>query len=307
MNTEQNSFNPGDVKPLEVGFIQDNEHVQDEQLDESTPATVPDKPEQNQVAPVEPQTPDTTPVQALPQESEVYKNLQAAFTKASQKNSELQGRLEQMEARLANLSTTQQPAASTTPAHNFDELDKTADEFEELKPIADNMKRMQDQLDNQKAELDDTKTVIVKSDAQRNQEEHERNVMIAHPDARTIMNTIDFQGWLQRQPAYMQGLLNPGPSGGSTAEIIDLFTAYKAASGQPVIPVPPQKTPEELALEAARLAGAPTQTSPAPTFTTDSNNKRIYTNAEIGAMSFKEYASLADDIDLAAVEGRVLP
>lgn len=299
--TTETSFNPGDVEPAKVGFIQEK-HVQEEQLDDSTPATVPDKPEQNQVAPVAPQTPDTTPVQALPQDSEVYKNLQAAFTKTSQVNSNLRGRLEQMEARLASLSTTQQPAA-TAPQANLGEIDKVAEEFEELKPIADEMKRMRGELNSQKTAIDTQATNTVKTEKQRNQDEHERNVMLVHPDAKNIMGTVDFQGWLQRQPSYMQGLLNPGPSGGSTAEIIDLFTAYKKAATPSQ--QPPQLTPEQQALEAARLAGAPVQKGPAPTLNTTDSNKRIYTNDEIGKMSFKEYAALSDDIDLAMAEGRV--
>ena len=295
--TTEHSFNPGDIEPAKVGLIQEQANVQDEQLDESTPATVSDKPNEQDAN----LTPVTQPVQALPQESDVYKNLQAAFTRTSQENSELRARLEQMDARLANLSTTQQHAAPAESQANFDDLDKSAGEFEELSPMTEHIKRMQGQIDSQKTAIDNQTATNVKSEQERNQERHEQIIITAHPDAQNIMATIDFQGWLQRQPSYMQGLLQTG----STTQIIDLFTAYKSAAGKQQSPVV-ELTPEEKQLEAARLAGAPVQKEPAPILTTDSTNQRIYTAKEIDDMDFKTYAALADDIDKAAAEGRVI-
>ena len=297
--TTEHSFNPGDIEPAKVGLIQEQANVQDEQLDESTPATVSDKPNEQDAN----LTPVTQPVQALPQESDVYKNLQAAFTRTSQENSELRARLEQMDARLANLSTTQQHAAPAESQANFDDLDKSAGEFEELSPMTEHIKRMQGQIDSQKTAIDNQNATNAKSEKERNQEKHEQAVLLVHPDAQSIMTTIDFQGWLQRQPSYMQGLLQTGPSGGSTNQIIDLFTAYKSAANRPPVV---ELTPEEKQLEAARLAGAPVQKEPAPILTTDSTNQRIYTAKEIDDMDFKTYAALADDIDKAAAEGRVI-
>lgn len=295
--TTEHSFNPGDIEPAKVGLIQEQANVQDEQLDESTPATVSDKPNEQDAN----LTPVTQPVQALPQESDVYKNLQAAFTRTSQENSELRARLEQMDARLANLSTTQQHAAPAESQANFDDLDKSAGEFEELSPMTEHIKRMQGQIDSQKTAIDNQTATNAKSEKERNQEIHEQRIITVHPDAQNIMATIDFQGWLQRQPSYMQGLLQTG----SATQIIDLFTAYKNAANKQQSSVV-ELTPEEKQLEAARLAGAPVQKEPAPILTTDSKNQRIYTAKEIDDMDFKTYAALADDIDKAAAEGRVI-
>jgi len=297
---EEQVFNPGDVEPAKVNLIPIENNVNQEQLDTDTPATVEDKPAVAVVQPVAPAEPmqqqasNTQPVQALPQDSDVYKNLQAIFTKTSQENIELKNRLAQFEAELTQLQSTnqQQPAENV----DFGDLDKVAEDFEELKPIASRMKEMQIEQNAQRAKLDAQSNNMRLTAEQQAQMAHENAIAQVHSDSSQIAQSVDFQGWMTRQPSYMQQLLRTGNS----QEIIDLLTSYKSQREQ-TIPPPSQ---QQQAIDAARLAGAPTQQGPAPLLTTDSN-KRHYTNAEIDAMSYSEYAACADDIEKAMEEGRV--
>jgi len=296
MSTKQ-SFNPAEVEPAMVNFIQDS-NVNQEQLDQkSTPAEQADKPT-NQVAP-DAQTPAQQPVQATPQDSEVYKNLQAHFTKVSQDNSELRNEVMQLRRELAQRQQ-QQPTipAQQQDTTNLDEVNKVADDFEELKPIASSMKTMQGQIDAQNAKIA-AQQENLNNNAQYTAEQTRFDTIArTHADCIAITNSVDFAGWLARQPAYMQSLMPNGPA----KEVIDLITAYKSSTQTQDQPVKDQQQQDQL--EAARLASVPDTNSPAPKLTPDSS-KRIYSNAEIGAMSYKQYAALADDIELAMTEGRI--
>ena len=121
-----------------------------------------------------------------------------------------------------------------------------------------------------------------------------------HSDAINLTNSVDFLGWLSRQPAYMQSLMPNGPA----KEIVDLISAYKNSKNVNGDIPPAALDQQQQNLETARLASVPDITSPAPKLTPNPS-KRIYSNAEIGAMSYQEYAALAEDIDLAIKEDRV--
>lgn len=299
MNTET-SFNPADVEPAKVNFLQDQQDVNKEQLDQSTQVAGTDKPEidtaSQQAAPNAQQQ-----VQATPQDSEVYKNLQAHFTKVSQDNSELRNEVMQLRREL----TAAQQQRTTIPAPaaaqpNLEELDKTAEDFEELKPFVSTMKTMQGQINAQQATIKSQQEDYNNNTAANTEQERMSAITQVHADAIPLTNSVDFQGWLARQPSYMQSLMPNGPA----AAIIDLVTAYKNSKGGKQTSPHQQPNQQQQQLDTARLASAPDINSPAPKLTTDSG-KRIYSNDEIGAMSYKEYAALADDIELAMTEGRI--
>lgn len=285
--TTETSFNPGDVEPAKVNLIEEP-NVQDEHLDESTPALGTDT-QPGQAAP-EP----NQPVHAEPKDSdERYRNLQAAYTKVTQENGELRNRLDQIETRLAQPTPQQQfvqPAPATPAAP--DPLDTVTDEFPELEPIASRMKNMQTRMDAQEATQTAQQKSMDTSDQQTAQAAHEQRILNNHADAFRLMNSVDFQGWLARQPSYMQRLMQKGNS----REISDLFTAYKATTGN---------TQEQQKLDEARIAGAP-ELSGAPILNTNDSNKRMWTNAEIGALTDAEYIKLEVELDLAAREGRII-
>ncbi len=285
--TTETSFNPDEVEPAMVNFIKDDNNVNEEQLDTDTLDDAKDKQEADQQ-----NAPKAEQVQASPQDSEVYKNLQAHFTKVSQENSELRNENVQLKRELTEKSTIPEPVKPV----GFEEVDKIAEDFEELKPIASSMKNMQQQLAAQQAAMTQQQQNIDSNNQQNAEQVRIDTITRAHSDAIALTNSFDFQGWLARQPSYMQTLMPMGPA----REIIDLINAYKSSLTGQVVP----NNLQQQNIDAARLASVPDNNSPVPKLTTDSN-KRIYSNAEIGAMSYREYAALSDDIDVAMMEGRI--
>lgn len=286
MSTE-NSFNLGNIEPAKVNFIDSDNNDQEEHLDgKSTPAKVEDTHAAQQA-------PDTAPVHAQAQDSdERYRNLQAAYTKTTQENSELRNRLEQLEMRLAQ-PTPQNQFAQPAPAipAQPDELDSVADEFPELKPIASRMKKMQHDMESQKSDLEKQQEEA-RVNAEISAENDRMNTILSrHSDAIPLTNSVDFQGWLARQPTYMQRLIPNGPA----LEIIDVITSYKSSAGQ-------QQQGNQL--NEARKAGAPNN-SAAPIVNNGNSEKQTWTHAQIEAMSYAEYEALEAELDLAAREGRI--
>lgn len=297
MSTEQ-KFNPGDVEPAKVNFIDDNINVQDEHLAQSTPAKVEDTP----VTPVAPvaQAPDTSqPVHAEPQDSdERYRNLQAAYTKVSQENSELRNRLDRLEAGQAQPTPQQQfiQPQVPTPAEP-DELDTVAKEFPELEPIASRMKELQQKMNEQSSNIEQQRESLDSTVRQTAQEKQDTAILTAHSDAIQINQSVDFQGWLARQPSYMQ----PWMRTGTAEQVIDLLSAYKRAAGNQQQQQPPAQDP----LDEARIAGAPGDASAPIINNGDSGNKKRWTKAEIDSMSYAEFEIHEAELDLAAREGRI--
>lgn len=294
MTTESN-FDPSKVKPAMVNFIDsDEQNDQEEHLDGlSTPATVEDT-QDEPVAPVN-QAPDTKPVHAETQDSdERYRNLQAAYTKVSQENSELRRTIQHLEQSIPqNQYVQSEPATPAEP----DELDNIVNEFPELEPIASRMKEFKRKMDAQQAAIDQTQESMNRNAQETAQERQNRTILAAHNDAYEIAGSIDFSGWLQRQPSYMHSWMNTG----TAEQVIDLLTAYKVAAGRS----PQQQPPKQNPVDEARMAGSPSKNG-SPIINTNDSKKRTWTAAEIDAMDYAEYQTLEQELDLAAREGRII-
>ena len=155
---------------------------------------------------------------------------------------------------------------------------------------------MQARMDAQEATQTEQAKSMDKTAQETAQDAQNRVIVKAHNDAYQIAASVDFQGWLARQPSYMQ----PWMQKGSAEQVIDLLSAYKVAANQKT----QQQTPPD-PLDEARKAGAP-DNSGAPILNTNDSNKRTWTNAEIKALPDAEYVKLEAELDLAAREGRII-
>jgi len=177
----ENKFDIADIEPAKVGFIE--ESTTEEQLPEST-------------LPEESSTEEKpTEVQATA-DSEEYKNLQAAFTKTSQENSELRNRLNDMEARLDRTPPAPNHQNSfdvpAQQAHVPDELDKVDEEFTELKPVNARIRKLEAQLVVQEARLATQQREYADNTAMTAQQIHDQKILSVHPDAYDIAVTAIF-------------------------------------------------------------------------------------------------------------------
>jgi len=272
----EHSFDIEGIEPAKASFIENSTTVSDEKLPDGTPAP-------ESAAPAE----QPAPVPAPAESDEKYKNLQAAFTKATQDNSELRNRLVNLEDRLA-----QQPAP--TNQDNFDlsaqqppkpdELDKTVEDYAELSPFAARIKQLEAQLLQQKSSMDRSQEDQARVQQQNARQAHEQKIMSVHADAFQIAATPDFKGWVARQPRYIQVAVQEG----SAEELIDVFTAYK---GTP--------TMTDVANQIANPpVGSAVIKNTDPT-------KPTFTGAQIAEMSYEEFIRREPEIQLAQMEGRV--
>lgn len=283
----EQEFNLGEVEPAKVNFIGDDNpgsEQPDDDVNPSDPATgtpdgTPDDGQQNDVASV--------------MESEQYKNLQAAFTRASQENAELRSRIAEIEQRLAERPITHQNSFDVPPQQPAgpDELDTLAEDYTEMKPVASRVKKLEAHIRKLENELGSSRREFSNTQQQTAAELHWNKILTAHPDARTIANSADFMGWVARQPAYVQAVIDGrDPVVGSAENVIDVINQYKAATNK---------------VDQARNLAAP-RVGTAAIKTTDSN-KPTFTGAQIAAMSDEEFIRREAEIQQAQMEGRVLP
>lgn len=65
---------------------------------------------------------------------------------------------------------------------------------------------------------------------------HYEAIYKAHPNADSIAQSAEFKAWVDSQPSVVRNAywgLFDGKTGGTAAEIVEVFDAYKAASGKP--------------------------------------------------------------------------
>ena len=268
----ESSFDIGDIEPAVVNLIDDN-GTNEEQPTDGTP--------KDSAAPAE-----QPEVQAGDMASEQYKNLQAAFTKATQENSGLRNRLTELEARLAQppAPTHQNSFDAPQQPQGPDDLDKAVEDYEELKPFAARIRQLEGVIERQNAAIEQSRYNSEQSQRSSNQNAHEQKILNAHPDAFEISGTPDFQGWVARQPGYIQEAIKTGPAD----HIIAVLSQYKNA---------PNAVSEVQKIAAPNIGTASVKTT--------NNTPPSFTGAEIAAMSDAEFIRRESEIQQAQMEGRV--
>ena len=158
-----------------------------------------DKPKLEEVAPVE----GITDISTVPEDR--YKNLQAAFTRASQENANLKSDMTQLQnqvEQLTTIQTNQQQQQVTEPTQtDYTDLDKSASEFEEMLPMVNHIKKLEQtilELQNKQATTEQSVAETQQQSSQTAQasaqEMHNQRILAVHPDAFNIANTVDFNG-----------------------------------------------------------------------------------------------------------------
>ena len=60
---------------------------------------------------------------------------------------------------------------------------------------------------------------------------HVSAVLAAHPDAGSIAQSVELDNWIKAQPSYLQPAMRQVQEGGSTEQVIELISNFKAATG----------------------------------------------------------------------------
>lgn len=216
-----------------------------------------------------------------------YKNLQSKMTKVSQEaatlrkeRADLTSRIEALEKALTEKGDTQ-PSSTAT-------LEQLAEDYPDImRPLLATISNLEKRLD----------AVSNSSEADRKaaaEKAHSAAIAVVHPDWREVAGTEDFSGWLDRQTPVWQRVA----AGGTADEVIELLTRYKQEMGLApnAGPKGPKGSDKARAVAEPQLPRGRDQ---------QTGGKRIWTRAEIQAMSVAEYAKHEAEIDRAMLEGRI--
>ena len=121
---------------------------------------------------------------------------------------------------------------------------------------------VQAQLDARMAAIDAKLQPIQQQTARSATEVHLSAIYSAHPDADSIVESQEFAAWKSTQPGVVRAALDAALTTGSTSDVIEVFSAFKAATGQAAVPTAAtakagQISPAQAAKAAIARAAAP--------------------------------------------------
>lgn len=121
---------------------------------------------------------------------------------------------------------------------------------------------VQAQLDARMAAIDAKLQPIQQQTARSATEVHLSAIYSAHPDADSIAESQEFAAWKSTQPGVVRAALDAALTTGSTNDVIEVFSAFKAATGQAAVPTAAtakagQISPAQAAKAAIARAAAP--------------------------------------------------
>lgn len=121
---------------------------------------------------------------------------------------------------------------------------------------------VQAQVQARMAELDAKLQPIQQQTARSATEVHLSAIYSAHPDADSIVESQEFAAWKSTQPGVVRAALDAALTTGSTNDVIEVFSAFKAATGQAAVPTATtakagQISPAQAAKAAIARAAAP--------------------------------------------------
>lgn len=260
------------------------------QLKGDTPETAPQTEQTNQAGPeTDTQQAATSSVAAAETEQtrvepsyedhlrkaeERVRNAQARMTRATQEAADLRRQLAEREAMIAELSRKPEDTES---------LKRVAEDYPDIaKPLLDKISELEQRLSQTGSEFQKSR-----EDALR--EAHFSTIEKAHPDYVEVTSNDGFDRWLQTQSPVWQRIATQG----TAEEVVELISRYKGTL-----------KPTLQGTEKAAAAAEPRLPRTAPSVGSD---KKIWSRAEIAALSYRDFERLEDEIDRAIAEGRVRP
>lgn len=193
-------------------------------------------------------------------------------------------------------AAAQATPAPAAPVVTDASLQRLQEEYPDLAPVLTELtasralnQQLAGKVDELKTRLDATDQKVDTRSERELISDHLTTIRKAHPDMDKIRDSDDFKGWKERQPPVVQDAISKG----TALDVIWALDLYKEQVGL-------KKRKGKLG--AAVTAAEPdvrTQRQP------PAGSKRIFTQAEIDAMSPEEFEKNEAEIDKALAEGRV--
>lgn len=108
-----------------------------------------------------------------------------------------------------------------------------------------------------KAAVDEALAPIRAKEQADSADAHVSAVLAAHPDAGSIAQSVELDNWIKAQPSYLQPAMRQVQEGGTTEQVIELISNFKAATGATQAAAPGHKQAAQAAQEAISRVAAP--------------------------------------------------
>lgn len=108
-----------------------------------------------------------------------------------------------------------------------------------------------------KAAVDEALAPLRAKEQAETADAHVRAVLAAHPDAGSIAQSVELDNWIKAQPSYLQPAMRQVQEGGTTEQVIELISNFKAATGATQAAAPGHKQAAQAAQEAISRVTAP--------------------------------------------------
>lgn len=112
-----------------------------------------------------------------------------------------------------------------------------------------------------KAAVDEALAPIRAKEQADSADAHVSAVLAAHPDAGSIAQSVELDNWIKAQPSYLQPAMRQVQEGGTTEQVIELISNFKAATGATQAAAPGHKQAAQAAQEAISRVTAPVPAS----------------------------------------------
>jgi len=227
---------------------------------------------------------------------ERYKNAQARMTKATQNEKELEKKISELTDKVKAMESMR---SETRIEQQKEEVGVDLSEI--MKDYPELVKPLQSYVDTAFAKvnkkLEQTTQELTKAQQEDMVREHKAKLAKAHPDYVQVANSEDFTLWLERQSPVWQQIADSG----NADDTIELLSRYKKALG---IKSTPEVSKEDL-VEKAKQNAEPNL--PKARKQNIGSSKKIWTAAEVGKLTDKQFLKYEKEIDQAQREGRLKP
>ena len=224
---------------------------------------------------------------------ERYKNAQARMTKATQNEKELEKKISELTDKVKAMESMR---SETRIEQQKEEVGVDLSEI--MKDYPELVKPLQSYVDTAFAKvnkkLEQTTQELTKAQQEDMVREHKAKLAKAHPDYVQVANSEDFTLWLERQSPVWQQIADSG----NADDTIELLSRYKKALG---IKSTPEVSKEDL-VEKAKQNAEPNL--PKARKQNIGSSKKIWTAAEVGKLTDKQFLKYEKEIDQAQREGR---
>jgi len=153
---------------------------------------------------------------------------------AKQELASLQDALAEKDRLIAEFKAGSEPGESDESLQ--DRMDELAEDLEELAAdypgVADTLKDLMESNKTLAEKVEQLGSTVTDTAAMTEVERHFATIDEAHPDRESVIESTEFEKWLESQPSVIQSAYESVLDRGTAEQVIEVLDAYKATAGE---------------------------------------------------------------------------